>query len=93
MSIAGGLFNQNNKKDDIGDTRETSDGQTPEAQEVPVDLTTALPGFEEEPDEGLVIPTDDVESVSEDASGDSAPESDFDFDPDSPDQARLDPES
>ena len=93
MSIAGGLFNQNNKKDDIGDTRETSDGQAPEAQEAPVDLTTALPGLGEETDEGLVIPTDDVESVTEDTSGEGAPESDFDFDPDSADQARLDPES
>lgn len=57
MSIAGGLFNSDNTKDDVGDNRSTADGEAPQAQEAPVDLTTAIPGFEDTSEEGLVVET------------------------------------
>lgn len=106
MSIAGGLFNTNNKKDDIGDTKSTADGEASAAPAPEVDLTTSIPGFEDDTDEGLLIETggefgdvegvaadsastEGVESVAESAQG----EGDFDYDPDSAEQERLDPES
>lgn len=57
MSIAGGLFNANNKRDEVGDTKSTADGEAPQDQAPPVDLTTAIPGFEDTADEGLLIET------------------------------------
>lgn len=58
MSIAGGLFNSNHKKDDIGDTKSTADGDATQNQEPPVDLTTSIPGFDDDAGEGLLIEPD-----------------------------------
>lgn len=57
MSIAGGLFNSNHKKDDIGDTKSTADGEATTAEVPAVDLTTAIPGFDDA-GEGLLIEPD-----------------------------------
>ncbi|WP_114905595.1 hypothetical protein [Ornithinimicrobium murale] len=109
MSIAGGLFNSNHKKDEIGDTKSTADGEATAAQAPAVDLTTSIPGFDDDTDEGLLVETGgefgDVEGGDLGASpaGNESVEAvagsagdDFDYDPDSADgsdQVRLDPES
>lgn len=103
MSIAGGLFNSNNKEEKAGDTKTTADGGAAPAEGPSTDLTTSIPAFEST-DEGLLIETggefedtdaaaagvsnEDVESPSGAGSAD-----DFDFDVDAPEEIRLDPES
>ena len=84
MSIAGGLFNTNNKKDDIGDTKSTADGEASAAQAPAVDLTTSIPGFDDDTDEGLLIET---------GREFGAVESDVEDDPDTTEQVRPDPEA
>lgn len=100
MSIAGGLFNSNHKKDEVGDTKSTADGDAPEEQAPDVDLTTSIPGFDDDTDEGLLIETGgefgDVEGTDPDPTGRQEATSageDFNFDPDAGEQAPLDPES
>ena len=69
MSIAGGLFNSNHTKDDIGDTKSTADGDATRPQEPTVDLTTSIPGFDDDAGEGLLIEPDggaDDTATSED---------------------------
>lgn len=104
MSIAGGLFNSNTKDEKGGDTKTTADGDATATTEEPVDLTTAIPGFDDA-DEGMVIETggefrdvegdldrldnEDVEGISDGGSGDDLA---FDVDSTSGD-IRLDPES
>lgn len=103
MSIAGGLFNSHHKEEKGGDSRTTADGDATAVAAAPVDLTTSLPGFDDDPGEGLVIETTgavrgvegdadavgnvDVEGVT------GAAEGDFDFDVDATAERRLDPES
>lgn len=53
MSIAGGLFNSGNKEEKAGDTKSTEDGGATAAGER-VDLTTAIPGFDDDSD-GLLL--------------------------------------
>ncbi len=56
MSIAGGLFNSNfKKKDDVGDTRATGEGETSAAKAPAADLTTAIPGFADEADQEQMV--------------------------------------
>lgn len=103
MSIAGGLFNANHKKDDIGDTKSTADGDAEGGAEQSVDLTTSLPGFDDDAEEGLLIDgsefrdvegdlvhgeNEDVEGVGADRGAD-----DFAFDVDAAEDIPLDPES
>ncbi|WP_109474029.1 hypothetical protein [Ornithinimicrobium cavernae] len=104
MSIAGGLFNSNHKQENVGDTKSTADGDATGAGEAAVDLTTSIPGFDDDTDEGLVIETggevrdvegtltqganEDVETVAAPAAGDE-----FAFDVDAPEDVPLDPES
>lgn len=62
MSIAGGLFNSNNKQENVGDTKSTSDGGATDGDAPAVDLTTSIPGFDDvdADDSGaIVIGTDD----------------------------------
>ena len=47
MSIAGGLFNSNNKQENVGDTKSTSDGGASDGDAPAVDLTTSIPGFDD----------------------------------------------
>lgn len=71
MSIAGGLFNSNNKQENVGDTKSTSDGGATDGDAPAVDLTTSIPGFDDvdaddsgsfviETDEDTQVPTDEV---------------------------------
>ena len=104
MSIAGGLFNSNHKEEKGGDRKTTADGDATAAAEDSVDLTTSIPGFDDDTDEGLLIETGgefrdvegDLDRVgNEDVEGMTVAESggDFDFDVDSGDDVRLDLES
>ncbi|MCK0110857.1 hypothetical protein MWU75_01700 [Ornithinimicrobium sp. F0845] len=104
MSIAGGLFNANHKKDEVGDTKSTADDDATATEAPAADLTTSIPGFDNA-EEGLLIETagefedaggddvswaanEDVESVAGGPSG-----GDFDYDVDAPEEIPLDPES
>lgn len=85
MSIAGGLFNSNHKKDDIGDTKSTADGDATATEAPAVDLTTAIPGFDDDAGEGLLIETGDEFGDVED--------SDLQDEPEAAEGVRSDPES
>lgn len=57
MSIAGGLFNSNNKQENVGDTKSTSDGGATDGEAPAVDLTTSIPGFDDvdDGDSGSIV--------------------------------------
>lgn len=89
MSIAGGLFNSNNKQEDVGDTKSTSDGGASDGDAPAVDLTTSIPGFEDvdADDSGsIVIGTgDDTQAwVDETAEGTAVDDLDVDASPEEP---------
>ncbi len=56
MSITGGLFNTGHKKDDVGDTKTTADGDTTATESPAADLTTSIPGFDDT-DDGFIVET------------------------------------
>jgi len=56
VSITGGLFNTGHKKDDVGDTKTTADGDTTATESPAADLTTSIPGFDDT-DDGFIVET------------------------------------
>lgn len=76
MSIAGGLFNSNNKQENVGDTKSTSDGGASDGDAPAVDLTTSIPGFEDvdaDDSSSIVIGAgDDTQAWVDEAAGPSA---------------------
>ncbi|USQ76924.1 hypothetical protein [Ornithinimicrobium cryptoxanthini] len=81
MSIAGGLFNSNNKQENVGDTKSTSDGGGTDGDTPAVDLTTSIPGFDDvdADDSGsIVIGTDDDTQAWVDEAADSSAVDDLD---------------
>lgn len=95
MSIAGGLFNSNNKQENVGDTKSTSDGGATDGDAPAVDLTTSIPGFDDvdaDDDAGsIVIGTGDDTQAWVDEATDGAAVDDLDVD--APRDERLDLES
>ena len=97
MSIAGGLFNSNNKQENVGDTKSTSDGGATDGDAPAVDLTTSIPGFDDvdADDSGsIVIGTDDdTQAWVEEAAEGSESSAVDDLDVNSSPEAPLDLES
>ena len=96
MSIAGGLFNSNNKEENLGDTKSTADGEGASGQGPVEDLTTSIPGFDDpdidaDADDSFVIDAGEEASAWVDATGPDVAVDDLAVDatPDVP----LDPES
>lgn len=89
MSIAGGLFNSNNKQEEVGDTKSTSDGGASGGDAPAGDLTTSIPGFDDvdaDDSDSIVIGTgDDTPAwVDETAGGTAVDDLDVDSSPDEP---------
>lgn len=72
MSIAGGLFNSNQKREDVDDAGAAADGDSESTLEEAQDLTTAVPDFgaddDGDDDAGFVLGDDLLEQAA--ATGD-----------------------
>lgn len=96
MSIAGGLFNSNNKQENVGDTKSTADGDGASGQGPVEDLTTSIPGFDDpdadaESEDSFVIETgEDGSPWTDQVATDGAVD---DLDVDAEPDVRLDTES